>query len=409
MRRKLTTIGIVLLIIGFVVALYFIFFASSASVTVAPTGSVSFPTSGQIPSSGTEEPEDLPGQTGAPTIISARLVKISKGPVVPGQAVLNVKTSLATSTTASTTSNGSDVAVNYIERQSGNVFTYLVGAGSITRTNNQTVPGIQSASWISDASFAFVRYLSGDDFSTINTYALPKSGSDGFFLPQNLADIAVSSTNLLTLASGVNGSVASLERLDGTRASQVFTTPLSSLRVSFAGKSQYLAYTKPSAALYGDAFIVNGAGHFFRIAGPLNGLVALSSKSGKWTLVSYTSDNNSMQMELVNTTTGDTVSLPVATIADKCVWTADDSAVYCGVPVDPPSDYAYPDDWYQGVAHFSDRIWKIDVLGRYAQLVLDFPSETDSSLDVESLAVDPMNTELVFTNKNDGSLWGFSL
>lgn len=116
-----------------------------------------------------------------------------------------------------------------------------------------------------------------------------------------------------------------------------------------------------------------------------------------------------MQMELVNTTTGDTVQLPVATIADKCAWTADDSAIYCGIPVNPPSDYSYPDDWYQGVVHFSDRIWKINVADRYAQLVLDFPNETKDSLDAEALAIDPMNTELVFINKNDGSLWSYSL
>ncbi len=116
-----------------------------------------------------------------------------------------------------------------------------------------------------------------------------------------------------------------------------------------------------------------------------------------------------MQMELVGTATGETVPLPVATIADKCTWTTDDSTIYCGIPVDPPSASAYPDDWYQGVVPFSDRIWKIDVAGRYAQLVLDFPSETKDVLDAEALAVDPMNTELVFINKNDGSLWGYSL
>jgi hypothetical protein len=298
--------------------------------------------------------------------------------------------------------------VNYIERQSGNVYSYNAGTGTITRTSNKTIPGIQSAVWLPDASFAFARYLSGDDFSTINTYSLPSSGTGGFFLVQNLADIAVSSTSVLTLASGVNGSVASLAHTDGTHTSEIFTTPLSALRFSFAGKNQYLAYTKPSATLSGDAFLVNSAGHFSRVAGPLYGLTALASHTGTWVLVSYTLDT-AMQMELVNTTTGDIVQLPVATITDKCVWAADDSAIYCGIPVGPPSDYSYPDDWYQGAVHFSDRIWKIDVAGRFAQLVLDFSNETKDSLDAQALAVDPMNTELVFINKNDGSLWSYSL
>ncbi|MDP2651721.1 MAG: hypothetical protein Q8O94_01135, partial [bacterium] len=283
-----------------------------------------------------------------------------------------------------------------------------VRAGTLTRTSNKTIPGIMSALWLPDASSAFVRYLSGSDFSTINTYALPSNGSEGFFLPQNISDLAVSSISVLILASGANGSVASTARVDGTHMSEVFTAPLSALRTSFAGKSHYLAFTKPSATLLGDAFLVDSAGRFSRIAGPLNGLVALASPLGKWVLVSYTT-GGAIQMELANTTTGEIVPLPIATIADKCVWAADDSTVYCGVPIDPSNSYAYPDDWYQGVIQFSDRIWKIDVAGRYAQLVLDFPNETKDSLDTTALAIDSLNTELVFMNKNDGSLWGYSL
>ena len=395
MHRTLTTVAatvVVLLGIGLVV--YFVFFAGSAGVTVAPNGNTNLPIVGQN-TTVTNSVGNL-ATTSTAITVTARLMKISAGPVVPGEVVVNI--SVASS---------SETMVNYIERQSGNIFAYNAHTGSITRTSNKTIPGIQSAEWVSDASLAFVRYLSGDDFSTINTYALTENGSGGFFLSQNLTDIAVSSTSVLTLASGVNGSIASTESLDGARQLNVFTTPLSSLRVSFAGKNQYLAYTKPSADLPGDAFIVNN-GYFSRVAGPLSGLTALASHSGKLVLISSVS-NGVMQMEIVNTTTSEKISLPVATIADKCVWSTDDSAIYCGIPMDPSSDYAYPDDWYQGAVSFSDRIWKIDVAGRYAQLALDFPKETKGSLDAKSLAIDPLNTELVFMNKLDGSLWGYQL
>ena len=214
----------------------------------------------------------------APVAVSARLVKISAGPVVPGVAVVNNK---AVSASSSRLLLGTgDVAVKYIERQSGNVYVYLTRAKTLTRTSNRTIPGIQSAAWLPDASLAFVRYLSGTDFSTINSYALPCKRFWRIFLSQNLSDIAVSSTNILTLASGVSGSVASLMRTDGTRASEIFTTPLSSLRIAFAGKNQYLAFTKPAYALSGSAFLIDGTGRFSRVAGPSNGLVAKASPSG---------------------------------------------------------------------------------------------------------------------------------
>lgn len=412
MRRTLIIAAVVLIVLGVGVVAYFYFFKTTAGVAVAPPGSsANFPVAGGT----TGTPGVGTGQISAtsvssPVVISARLVKISAGPVVPGEAVVDMK--------AANASSSPEVAVNYIERQSGNVFSYAVRAGALTRTSNKTIPGIMAASWLPNASLAFVRYLSGSDFSTINTYALAATSSNGFFLSQNLSAIAVSGASVLTLASGVNGSTASLERTDsprsssgeagGTHATTVFTTPLSALRVSFAGKNQYLAFTKPSAALPGDAFLVDGTGHFSRIAGPLSGLSALSSPSGKWALVSSMLDDT-MHMELVNTATGGTLPLPVATIADKCVWAADDSAIYCGIPMNPPSGFNYPDDWYQGAVAFSDRIWKIQVAGRYAQLVLDFSAETKGTLDAQALAIDPANAVLVFVNKNDGSLWSYQL
>lgn len=403
MRRSLIISIVVLVLIGLGAGVYIYLSATSAGIAVAPVGDTSFPVAGQqgSPSTSTGASSDatdaLPG---APVSVSTRLVQISAGPVVPGMVVVDMKAKDASSTP--------EVAVNYIERGSGNVFSYLTRAKTLTRVNNKTIPGIQSAQWLPNGSFSFVRYLSGSDFSTINTYALAATSSSGFFLPQNLAGIAVSASGILTLSSGVNGSVVSLSRIDGTRTTTLFTTPLSSLRVSFLGKNQYLAFTKPSGTLSGHAFIVDSAGHFSRIAGPENGLVALASPSGKWVLVSSTK-GSLMQLELIDTATGSSLALPIATIADKCAWTADDASVYCGVPVNPDAAYVYPDDWYQGAAHFSDRIWKIQVVGRYAQLVLDFSQAASGDLDVESMAVDPAGAALVFTNKNNGSLWSYSL
>ena len=397
MRRAFIITAIVIVLAGVGAAGYFYFF-NQADIAVAPDGSSNLPVAG--------EGSPLPGETtsvpglspSSPVPVSARLVKISAGPVVPGAVAVNKPGNASTSP---------EVAVSFIEQASGNIFTYLTQARTLTRTSNRTIPGIQSASWLPNASVAFVRYLSGDAFSTVNTYALSSNGSGGFFLSQNLADIAVSSTSVLTLASGVNGSAVSLGRTDDTRSSELFTTPLSQILVSFAGKNQYLVHTKPSATLPGDAFLVDSAGRFSRVAGPKSGLVALASPSGKWVLISYALDGG-MQMELVNTATGAALQLPVSTIADKCAWTNSDSSIYCGVPGGPPAA-AYPDDWYQGALHFSDRIWRIDVASRYAQLILDFNRETDAVLDAEALALDPLGTTLVFINRNDGSFWGYSL
>ncbi len=396
MNRAFIAIATFTVLLGLGAAAYFYYSSRAPGIVVTSTSNPPLPSGGESTTPTTVATTTITTPPGPAT----RLMEISVGPVVPGITVTDL--------TGSDHTTLSDVAVHYLERQSGNVFQYLTHNRGITRTSNRTIPGIQSASWLPDASLAFVRYLSGDTFTTINTYGLSSDGSSGFFLPQNLSEIAVTAAGVLTLASGMDGSSASLRRSDGTAATPVFTTPLSSVRVSFAGKGQYLVFTKPSATLEGSAFLVDALGHFSRIAGPLNGLGALASPSGTWVLVSH-STTGTMHLELVNTSSREVVTLPVATIADKCVWAADSTAVYCGIPVDPAGTYAYPDDWYQGAVSFSDRIWKIDVSNRFAQLVLDFNKETNKTLDAETLSIDPLATTLAFVNKLDGSLWSYQL
>src|SRR6185437_2441097 len=260
-----------------------------------------------------------------------------------------------------------------------------IDSGNLTRISNKTIPGIQEASWLPSGALAFVRYLSGASNNTINTYALPATGTAaGYFLEQNIAGLAVSSTSVLVLASGGNGSVGTLERTEGSQPKQLFTTPLSSLRVAFAGKNQYVAFTKPSSTLAGYAYLINSTGNFERLVGPLTGLVALPSPSGKWLLYSYVS-GGLLKLSLVNIATRVVTSLPVGTIADKCAWTLQEDAVFCGVPIDPATTFAYPDDWYQGAVNFSDRLWKINVTERFAELVLDFKRDTKQDLDATGL------------------------
>lgn len=399
MRRYIIIAVTALILLAGLVGVYF-WLGQGGSIAVGTLGDVTLPGADSIPVIGDagSEPTATTTSVVRPGSTPPRLVKISSGPVALGALVAPL---------SGLTSTTTELTVSFVERRSGNVYRYSVPTGTLTRTSNRTLPGVISAAWLSDASLAVVQYLSGADAPVINTYALPSDGTPGFFLPQGLSSVSVSSSTILSLATGVNGSVASVTRSDGSNTANVFTTPLTQLRVSFAGKGRYLAVTKPTQTLLGDAFLVAG-GVFTRVAGPSSGLVASASPTGRWILIS-TAANGVISTRLFDTSSRTTISLPLATIADKCTWTADESALYCGVPTSPSGSYAYPDDWYQGAVSFYDRIWKIDVQGRYAQLVVDVAKQTNAPLDAVALSVDAKNSYLTFINKIDGSLWGFSL
>ena len=178
--------------------------------------------------------------------------------------------------------------------------------------------------------------------------------------------------------------------------------------MQFAGDHSYLVYTKPSGSLNGYAFLVNKTGVFTRIAGPLKGLVALASPEGKRVIVSYVDDIGVMHLRMINTITHTTTPLPVATIANKCVWASSGTSVYCAIPT-KPIKAVYPDDWYQGAISFNDSIWQIDITNHYAKLVLDPTQEGKPSMDITSLSLDHNETTLSFINKDNGSLWSFHL
>jgi hypothetical protein len=416
MKRTLVIVAIAVLVIGLLVGLYFLFFAPTAHLTV---GGSPFSDTG----SGTAASEALPpaqvlGNAG--TMVAPNLVKITDGPVSAGVAVFDIAppppvaaTSSATSTASSTTgtaliepSQSGDVDVRYIDRASGNIYDYLAVARSLTRISNKTLPGIQEASWLPGGSMAFVRFLAPvQGVDQVDTYALPSNGNGGYFLEEGLDQVTVvGSTTVFTLADSTDSSVGSIGNADGTNVQTVFSSPLTSLIVQSAGNS-LIATTKATSELDGYAFTLSN-GNFLPILGPLRGLTTLPSPDGKNLFYSYT-DGSVFHLGIYNLATGVVTNLPLATLADKCVWTSDSNSLYCAVPTSLSGNL--PDDWYQGAVSFTDQIWRIDLTSRLATLVLDPSVTAKTDIDAVNLSIDPNSQLLVFRNKKDGSLWAYSL
>jgi hypothetical protein len=110
---------------------------------------------------------------------------------------------------------------------------------------------------------------------------------------------------------------------------------------------------------------------------------------------------------MIDVATRTTTALPLATISDKCTWSADGRSAYCAVPTNLHGNL--PDDWYQGAVTFTDRIWKIDLAQRIATLVID-PSQIGKvNVDAVNIAVDPSEDILTFTDKHTGALYAYDL
>ncbi|HEX2792301.1 MAG TPA: hypothetical protein VHO23_01115 [Candidatus Paceibacterota bacterium] len=413
MKRVLILIAGALVLIGLLVGAYFLFFAGNGTGLTATPGGTFGTADDRAGGLGAVTDTGVP-VSGAGTQVAPRLLQLSSAPVAKG--AFSLYTPAQTATASSSTATGTpetvvtvpeETEVRYIDRQSGNVYSFRIHERVMTRLSNKTLPGIEEANWSRSGDRAFVRFLEGvgDGQERISTFMLPANGEGGYFLEQDIEQVLVASTSIVTrTASGSGSSVASAS-LDGTGAVSLFTSPLRSIMLSYFG-SGFIATTKPSASLDGYSFSVDRAGSFTRLLGPLAGLSTLASPDASRVLYTY-SDRGKIVTQVLSLADRTTVPLPLATLPEKCVWSSDSATLYCGVPTALTG--TLPDDWHQGARAFSDRIWKIDLATRVATLVFDPVQLADTQIDAISLTLDNANDVLVFMNKTDGSLWSYDL
>ncbi len=408
MRRTLIIIAGIIVLIGIAVGVYFLVWGGgSPKLTVGVPNP--FGGSGEDRANTDTGNKDL--VQGAGSLIGPHLIKITDGPVAEGAVALDIAATAAPAVASSTppVATPADTEVRYIERQSGNIFAFRLHDRILTRIGNKTLPGIQTASWLPDGSRAFVQFLEkGTDANEhIDTYSLPAAGSDGYFLEQDLSQASViGSSSVVSLLPTSNGSIASVASALGTNVRTLFSSPLAALRLDASGKD-FIATTKASATSDGYAFFVGSKdGVFTRLLGPFNGLTTLASPDGTSLIYSYT-DHGKVHLNLYDIKTHFITALPLATLSEKCAWAPGNRSIYCGVPTNMSG--TLPDDWYQGVKSFTDRIWRIDLDTRTATLIVD-PTQVGSvSIDAVALTLDAQSDILVFTNHSDGSLWAYDL
>ena len=133
------------------------------------------------------------------------------------------------------------------------------------------------------------------------------------------------------------------------------------------------------------------------------GLETKISPDGKKVLFD-TIQNNKPILAVLDLPTHTIQKLLLNSFTDKCVWTHDSAKLYCAVPNSFPKG-EYPDSWKQGVAHFTDSVWKIDLEKSLLEKVAPLKSSQRNALDMTHLQIDDTETTLLFTDAFNQTLW----
>ncbi|MFZ2763627.1 MAG: hypothetical protein WAX80_01135 [Minisyncoccia bacterium] len=312
---------------------------------------------------------------------------------------------------------GSETVVRYADRATGHIYDVDLATLVKTKVTNNTLPKIYEAYFRPDGNAVLFRSLKEDSDMVENlSLALipPKATStDNLYtvsstlLRGDISSVAVGSGNGLFYALRDTSSIVS-SAFNGTGIKTLLTSSFTDWRLAMAGNS-LVAYTKASANVPGYAYSVNTSnGTLTKIVGPLSGLVVVPSPVGNRVLYSYI-DNTGAKMFAKNLTNNTSSEISPATLAEKCVWsTKKAGSLFCGTPINDVGA-GEPDNWYRGVTHFSDYIWRFDTGSEIAQLIAEPKKSLDVDIDLIDLKLSPDEDYLIFTNKNDLSLWGLRL
>ncbi len=301
-------------------------------------------------------------------------------------------------------------AVRVIERATGNVFDIPLDTFEPVRITNTTIPGIYDSFWNNDGTITFTRSAYNLFIKGTGVEIMPGDGStesigsaQATYSYESILDTDTNPSQdmLYILEKEESGSRGIITSFDGTDTREVFTSPLSEWLVDWAEDEYVYLTTKPSGTVPGYLYytsIQDGALH--QLLSNRNGLTTKVNNRGDAILFSESSDAT---LYLSVLSEGEETLLPFDTLPEKCVWDANGTGLYCGVPFSLPR-VTYPDDWYKGNISFNDALWYVDIETFNATFLIS-PEKYNAKIDIIQPILSPDEHYLLFLNKKDMTPW----
>lgn len=394
-KRFLIILGIIigLIIVGLIV--FWIFYPEKTEESIT-TGFGLFPGGGER--IGAQPPAAGPG-AGPPTIEA------------PQQKPLIQITQKAVS--GATFTNG---MVRYVEKATGNIYDISLEGSTSTKISSTAIPGIFEVHWSPDGKQAVVRYTEKNESGieeptrnfSITSIDATSASAKGVFLLSSIKTMASSpkESKIFYLASLDDTNLGITASFSDKSQRQVISTSFGEWLASWPSERVISLLTKPSGNVKGYLYKLDPvSGSFEKVLGDINGLTALWSSDGAYVLYGE-SGYSGLETNVYNIKNKSVADFSLTTLPEKCVWSKINKAiVYCGVPSALPAA-KYPDDWYQGLISFRDKLWKIDVLKGTTEII---PFSAEMDFDIINPFFNKNEDRLFFQNKYDGTLWSLKL
>lgn len=298
--------------------------------------------------------------------------------------------------------------VRYIEKSTGHVYEVGPNGEEKTRISNTTIPRIFETFWSFDAGSAVLRIFDQTG-SQVKNFSASFTGSttQGIFLHPDISSIAVSPAEdkIFYLFPSGSQTIGILANFQNKNQKQIINTPFGDFLASWPEKNTLGLLSKPSGLVDGFLYKFNlKTRSLEKVLGEKKGLFAKWSADAEKIIYSE-AVKNGLSLNLWDIAQSQAAPFYFQTLAEKCAFAnSSENIIYCAVP-ESLSRAILPDDWYQGIVSFSDKIWQTDVKTGQTSILTD----SQENIDAINLFLDPEDNYLFFTNKKDGTLWRLKL
>jgi hypothetical protein len=306
--------------------------------------------------------------------------------------------------------------IRYTDRATGHIYDINPTTLEKIKIANNTLPKIYQATFKKGATGVIYKSLKEDSDEVITTSIelIPPKGTSTVALYTEVSTIIRGSTDNIDV--GDSGKLAYysadenaivVSSFNGATAQSIYQSLFRDWNIKWAGNTVTLV-TKPSAYVDGVAYALNPtSGGLKKLKGPLKGLTLLRNTLENRIIYSY--NDGSLTRAYYEDPANNESGEIEATFADKCVWgNKQPNIFYCATP-EGGIENNEPDLWYQGRTHYQDSLIKYNTLTGEKDLLVSAKKDFNVDIDVMNSFLTPDEDYLIFTNRNDLSLWALKL
>lgn len=314
--------------------------------------------------------------------------------------------------------------VRYMERERGNIYDVASDSGREVRVTNDTNLRVHDAVFGNNGNTVIFRFV--DPYGVIKTRLAqfvpdPESDvlghlSEGNFLPDDVLVLApsVDKSRLLFMREVSGAASGELVDLVTRSVKHVFDFPFSEWGAELKDSNTLFLTTKASGMFPGYSYRYNiDTKTMTKVLDAKNGLTTLYSPSGAKVLYSEVISGKTILIGADLEATQEDVDsssfyLDFSTLPEKCVWSKNETMIYCGAPGNLPKG-VLPDAWYQGKVFFDDRLRSYSITSGIPEILVNPEFAVGELIDVVAPFLSDDESELFFINKRDGILWALAL